>query len=151
MMLSGFTSRWTIPASCAAASASAASCRTRRATSGSMRSSRCSRARSVSPRMSGITRYTSPSRSPMSKIGMMCGCRSAATVSASRRKRSSSASVSTRSGRSTFTARSRLSRRSRTAYTSANPPRPSSVPTSYDGPSAPASRRASASIAGTGA
>ena len=87
-MLSGFTSRCTMPWACAYASAQATSRMMRAASdagTGPLLRMRCP---SDSPPTYAIAKNTNPSTSSTAKIGTMLGWESLAAVRASRRKRS---------------------------------------------------------------
>ena len=104
-MLSGFTSRWTRPARCAAPSPRATS-RITRATSRHARGVPI-HARRGTPSASSITTYTQPASSSASWMATTFGCPSLPSARASRRNR---AFASASAACSTFTATLRSSR-----------------------------------------
>ena len=140
MMFSGFRSRCTSAAACAAASPSA----TPTAIDSNFFSATGPRpmiSRSESPRISSITSQVSPSRELKSWMVTMFRWLSAEALRASRSKRARrSRSLVSSCGR-TLMATSRPSRVSRARYTSPIPPAPMGPEISYGPSRAPDSRR----------
>ncbi len=120
---SGFTSRWTTPARCAAASACATGSHTARACAGVSRPRSRSSARRVRPRTSSITRKAVDPSTPASMTETTAGEAIRAAARASRSKRAAKSGSSASAGCMIFTATSRSSRRSVAVYTVAMPPR----------------------------
>ncbi len=104
--LAGFTSRWTMPASCAACSPVHA-CRTSAATSPTrIVPRRLMSAVKLSPWSSSITMYGSPFSSvPASNVSTMCGLPMRPAADASRRRRTVPSRFFALSTRRTFSAR----------------------------------------------
>ena len=136
---SGFRSRCTTPAACAAPSAPATSIATATACSGENRDAP-STSRSERPSTYSLAMKRQPSASSNAYTVATDGCVMVAAARASRRRRSRcSGSVDT-SGGNPLSATSRPRRRSRARYTTPMPPRPISRTTSYDPTRAPGRR-----------
>ena len=125
-MLPGLTSRCTRPAACAASSADATGEMKAAARRGGSAPSRITPCR-LPPATNRIAMNCTPSASPASYTGMMCGWSTAATARASRTNRLRTAS----SPASTFSATTRPRRSSRAWYTAAIPPTPTSRSSRY--------------------
>ena len=137
-MFAGLTSRCTSPARCAASSAEATGEMNSTARPGASAPSRSSTRRRSPPATNRIAMNSTPSASPASYIGMMCGSSTfaAARDSAMNRRRNSWSSAI--SGTRIFSATSRPSRSSRARNTTAIPPAPIRSSSRYPASSEPA-------------
>ncbi len=131
LMLAGLRSRWTMLSSCAASSASAI-CFAIGNTSVSGIGPRAMIADRSSPSASSMTSARTGPDSSMPWIPAMLGWFSAASVCASRVKRTSRSASSAKTSGRTLIATSRLSFVSRARYTSPIPPAPMAPRISYE-------------------
>ncbi len=109
MMLSGFRSRCTTPASCATLNPHATSRASRTAAAGASTPCRRKSARRLSPGSSSIARYNTSSSAPKSKMVTTWGCVSRDKAAASRSKRAAIERSLASAGFITFSATSRPS------------------------------------------
>src|SRR5215471_2269023 len=133
LMFAGFRSRWMMPCSCAASSASAI-CFAIGSASSSGIGPCAMRSASVGPSTSSSTSACTPSPSSKPKIAPMFGWLTEARTCASRLNRASRSGSAANSAGRIFRATSRFSFVSRARYTSPIPPAPIAERTSY-GPS----------------
>src|SRR5580704_7106019 len=138
-MFPGLTSRCTNPVLCAASSAEATGETKSAARSGASAPSRSSTCRRSPPATYRIAMNSTPSASPASYTGMMCGSSTAAAArdSAMNRRRNSGLDDA-RAGERIFNATGRPRRSSRARNTTANPPRPTCCSRRYPASTEPA-------------
>ncbi len=128
--LSGFRSRCTTPASCAAERAAHVAWAMESARATDSAPARASNIESGSPSTYSIVRNFSPSCSPMSKVRATLGCVTRLASFTSRLKRSSTPGTAMSSPFNILSATISSSSRSRTRYTLPIPPSPTSPSTS---------------------